>query len=202
MFTGILETIIGLALGAFLGHFFFRKESKDKFSAALFEEYKNIAQELAEILSKLKLQSLMPLSLTDNECQTIDDELGIFFYKYYLVLPQQVLEELNCLHECLLCRGEKTFVVKYEHAVPIVQPRISDDEVRDLIREVALVTKNRGLFDIYQRYKRLPRFVNLKCQARHVITVMHDCWNLSNIHEWEKRLPKQTISQIEKKKMN
>lgn len=202
MITGILETIIGIVFGACLGYLVFRKESAARFSATLFMEYKNIAQELAEILSNLKLQSLMPLGLTDNEYKRIDDELGLFFYKYYLVLPQQVLEELNCLHECLLSHGKQTYVVKYENAIPTVQPRISDDEVSELMREVAIVKTKRNLFDIYQRYGRLPRFIFLKCQARHVITVMYDCWNLSNIHEWEKRLPKQTISQIEKKKMN
>ena len=37
----------------------------------------------------------------------------------------------------------------------------------------------------------------LKIQARHVITIMHDSWNIDNIHEWKNILTKETIAQKE-----
>lgn len=190
----ILIPVITAFLGAITAYLFSRRKNTDDFSATLFAEYRHIAQELAEILTDLHLQSLMPQEFSVKECKEIDNELGVFLYKYYLVLPQQVIEEINCLHECLLCKGNRLFIIKQKNGVPIVQPR-NNDEVQQLIEDVAIVTTGKTFADLYQRYKKLPNSIYLKCQARHVLTVMHDCWNLSNIHEWKKRLPKETIAQ-------
>lgn len=192
--------ILGVIIGSFLSYVFSRKESKDKFSANLFMEYKNISQELADIFKELQLQSLMPLTVHKGIRDKIDKELAMFLYKYYLVLPQAVIEEINCLHECLLCNGSSIFMVKQVYGLPEIQKRTTDKDVKDLLESVALIqVDGRSLFDIYNQYKRLPNSIFLKCQARHVIFVMHDCWNLSNIHKWKKQLTKMTIAQRKKK---
>ena len=192
----VFELIVGAILGACLSYVFFRRKSRDGFSATLFMEYKNIAQELAVIFKELQLQSLMPLAVNKGVCDKIDKDLAVFLYKYYLVLPQAVIEEINCLHECLLSDGNSIFMVKQENGLPEIQKRITDEDVKDLLESVALIqVKGRSLFDIYKRYKKLPNSIFLKCQARHVIFVMHDCWNLSNIYEWKKQLTKMTIAQ-------
>ena len=191
--------IAGIIIGYLLRYLFSRKENRDKLNATLFAEYKIFAQELSDILKDIELQSLMPQKITTEKCYEIDNALGVFLYKYYLTLPQPVIEEINCLHECLLCGGKQAFIVKRKDDLPVLLPRTSDEDIRSLLEEVAVVTPKRNLYEIYQTYGRLPKSILLKCQARHVITVMHNCWNHSNIYEWQKRLPKKTIAQTRRR---
>lgn len=194
-FWGILTSIVCVALGACLSYIFFRKQNQDKLSVSLFTKYQNIAQELAGILKDLLPLSLTIQNYTTIQCNRIDKALGEFLYKYYLILPPPVLEEINCLHECLLCRGKNAFIIKTENELPVLQKRSTDEEIKSLLEEVAIVTTKKGLFNIYKQYKRLPRSIYLKCHARHVIKVLNDCWNLSDIHEWKNKLHKKTIAQ-------
>lgn len=199
-FSGFISGLIGIVLGTFLSYIFFRKQNKDKYSASLFAEYKNIAQELAEILKDLLTLTLMPQKYSVEQCNEIDKTLGEFFFKYYLILPQPVLEEINCLHRCLLCGGKNIFIIKKEKNLPVLQICSKEEDIKALLEDVALVTSKRNLFEIYQINKRLPHCLNLRCQARHVITTMHDCWNLSNINKWEKQIPKKTIAKRKARK--
>ncbi len=176
-----------------MGYFFFRKESKDKFRETLFTEYKNIAQELSGVLKDVLYLSLIPESFPIEKCKEIDRALSDFAFRHLLVLPQEVLQEINCLHVCLVCGGHNSYMIKAEDDIPILKPRNTEEEIKELLENVAFVTTQRTLFDIYKKYKKLPNSVYLKCQARHLMMVVNKCWNMSLFYEWDKYLPKKTI---------
>lgn len=189
----LLGTLLGLILGGVMGYYLSRRKSKDEFRASLFAEYRKIAQELATILKDVLQLSLIPEKITAEKCNEIDKALGDFVFKYFLVLPQDVLQEINCLHVCLVCGGTKTFVVKKMKGKPVLLPRATDRDVKNLLDGVALVTTKKSLFDIYKEYGKLPKSVLLKCQARHVMVVMNNKWKPSKIYKWERILPKKTL---------
>lgn len=190
----IMGTLVGIVLGAVLAYLFSRKGSMDDLNKTLLTEYKNISQELAEILKDILTLSLKPEKISAEKCKEIDISLGDFVFRHFLVLPQPVLEEINCLHVCLTCGGKKAYIVKHEGSLPVLQPRASDDDIKNILEDVAIVTTRRTLFDIYKKYGKLPQSVILKCQARHVMIVMNEHWNLSRFNEWAKSLPKTTIA--------
>lgn len=187
-------SIIGIFIGALASYIFFRKKYKAMFSATLCAEYKNISQELAEILKDILQLSLIPQKFTKEKCNEIDRSLSDFTFKYLLILPQPLLEEINCLHVCLISGGHHSYIVKNENGTPVLQPRESDEDIKSLLNGVAIVTTKRTLFDIYKKHKKLPPSVLLKCQARRVMTVMSECWNLSQIYKWGDQLTKKTIA--------
>jgi len=189
----LLGSLAGLLFGAVIGYYFSRRKSKDKFRTTLFAEYKKIAQELAIILKDILQLSLIPEKIPAEKCKEIDKALGDFVFKYFLVLPQDVLQEINCLHVCLVCGGTKTYVVKKMKGKPVLLPRTTDKDVKNLLEGVAIVTTKRSLFDIYKEYGKLPKSVLLKCQARHVMVVMNNKWKPSKIYKWERILPKKTL---------
>ncbi len=194
----ITGTIIGIVIGAIMAYLFSRRENKDKIRALLFTEFKNISQELAEVLQDVLYLSLMPDVIPKTKCKEIDRVLSNFAFKYMFILPRPVLEEINCLHVCLMVGGNKTYIVKQQNGLPVLQPRTSDEDIKSLLDEVALVTTKRNLFAIYKNYGRLPNSVLLKCQARHVMVVMKECWKMSDVYNWEKELSTMSIAKIKK----
>lgn len=203
-------TLIGATLGSsgIIGLYFYLEKRKANFSEVLFLEYKNISEELAAAMQDLLLLSLSDGSYSQNKCNEIDRELGKIFFKHYLVLPQSVLEEINCLHECLMCAGKKVFMIKVINNEPHVCERETEEEMRQLFEDVAIVTKDKTIFQIYKKYKDckqsipMRRSVFLKCQARQVLTVLDREWQLKDIHNWSEKLGKNTIASIRKPKNN
>lgn len=200
LLLGIIGTLIISISSAVISYKFFLKKAKDSYNAKLFFEYKKLAQELVDILGDLLTLSMAPCDYTTEQCNKIDRELGLYFFKYYLVLPQQVLEEMNCLHACLQCGGQATFMIDRTNATPVLRRRTTEDEIKELFMDVAIIAKDNCLSRIYKIHHRMPRYIYLKCQARHVITVLNDCWSLKEFHDWQKRLPKLTVLQREKLK--
>lgn len=195
LLTGILLNIIGIVVGAVAGYLISRLQNKDKYSAQLFSEYTKMAQELAAILEELLTLSLRPRKYTTDYCNTIAKELSKYYFKYYLVLSQQVLEEISCLHACLQCGGKYFFMIDRTSQYTKIRPCKKAEEINILFADIAL-TQTRQ----YKEYPRIPNYITLKCQARHVITVMHNSWDYKDIHKWQKKLPKRTVFQLTNKK--
>lgn len=193
LLTEIIIGVTGLVTGSALGYCVFRLQQKNNYSAELFNEYKLKTQELAVILEDLLTLSMLPRHYSTEYCRNVDKELSKYFFKYYLDIPQEVLEEINCLHACLQCRGKYLFMVDKTGGIPVLRPRRTTKELNDLFNDVALImTWN------LDGQKKIPRSIVLRCQARHVITVMHNCWKYKEIHKWPKKLPKRTVLQLEK----
>lgn len=179
-----------------MGFLFFIQKRRVQLSESLLLEYKAIAKELAIVLDELLPLSLYPHYYSQEKCKEIDKALSKFFFQYYLVLPQEVLEEINCMHACLIDKENRLYIVDKNESIPTLRPRVTADEIVSLLDEVALVKRERSLSEIYLEYNKLPRYVYLKCQARHVITILSKSWNMRDLYEWSKNLNKHTIAEI------
>ena len=129
-------------------------------------------------------------------------DLSLFYFKHYLLLPQKVLEEIYCLNACLYHQGKFGFMMASEKTgKPLLRRRKSTEEKMQLAKNASVFL--RGEETVLERFynKHIDRQPDtiLKCQARNVMTAVHDCWNISNIHEWKQQLSKQTIAQLEEK---
>ena len=100
------------------------------------------------------------------------------------------------MHACLIDKENRLYIVDKNESIPTLRPRVTADEIVSLLDEVALVKRERSLSEIYLEYNKLPRYVYLKCQARHVITILSKSWNMRDLYEWSKNLNKHTIAEI------
>ena len=93
----LISAILGCLLGGsgLLGFLFFIQKRRVQLSETLLLEYKAIAKELAIVLDELLPLSLYPHYYSQEKCKEIDKALSKFFFQYYLVLPQEVLEEIK-----------------------------------------------------------------------------------------------------------
>lgn len=185
--SGIIISVTGVVFGLIV----FKEKQRDNYSAKLFNDYKQMAQELATILEDLLTLSMLPRDYSIEYCRSVDNELSKYFFKYYLLLPQHVLEEINCLHSCLQCRGKYFYMIDRKGDVPVLRQCKTTKEFNDLFTDVALIETK-----LLDRYDLIPRHLALRCQARHVITVMHNCWDYKVYHKWQRKLPKRTVFQI------
>lgn len=182
LITGIVLTITSAISGAAVGYGIYRLKHRNNYSAQLYNEYKQMAQELAAILEDLLTLSMRPQKYSHEFCMALDKELSRFYFKYYLVLPQSVLEEMGCLHACLQTEGKYFFMVEKTKEPHVLRRCETAQEINNLFTDIAL-TKTRT----YEKYTRIPNYINLKCQARHVIIVMQDCWSSKDFHRWQKK---------------
>ncbi len=189
----VLTGIVVLVAGAVVGYFISKLQHRDDYSEKLFNDYIQMEQELALILEDLLTLSMWPCDCNTKFCNTIDNALSKYYFKYYLVLPQEVLEEISCLHACLQCGGEELYMVDRTKETPVLRPRKTEEEKNKLFKNIALIETKL----IKQNKIRIPNYLILKCQARHVISVMHDSWKPEDFQRWQKKLPKRTILQIE-----
>jgi len=204
--TQFICSLLGCVLGSggIIGLLFYLQKRKMIFSETLFSEYKNISQELVEILQDLLSLSFIPSKYTDEQLCEISENLSAFYFKYYLVLPQTVLLEIQSLYSSIYRKGDCMFLPVYDKKMKIyVQRKLSSEKEQiDFIKDTSLVLRN-SVESIIRFYKIHPERIAdtfLKCQARHVITVLDREWNLKNMHKWSKHTRKTTLCKRERNK--
>lgn len=204
-FADLICSLIGAFLGSggVIGFFFYRRKRRAEYDETLFAEYKSIAQELVEILKDLLSLSFIPNNYSDKQLNEIAENLSHFYYKYYLVLPQSVLREIQCLHSCLHRKGERLFdYYKDEKSQFYVQRWIRDEKKQiEFMKDTSIMLRS-NVNAILRLYRKHPDRIHdtfLKCQARHVIIVLDREWNIKDMHKWSIRRKKQTLYMQEKK---
>lgn len=111
LLSGVFS-LLAIIVGGLLGYLVAHKGRNEELCISLIKEYENVVQELCVILDELLTLSTMPKHYSANQCKDIDNALEKFFFKYYIILPQPVLEEIYCLHGCLQYQGAYSFVIK------------------------------------------------------------------------------------------
>lgn len=114
-------------------------------------------------------------------------------------MPQIVLNEINCLHSCLLTEGKTLFCIKEETRIEIC----SEDDVKTLFNDTALVNlgfeKNGNKRDIETYIKKYPlnnwnESLKINLQARRTIRVLSDFFEGCKVEDWSSILKKETLS--------
>ena len=202
-FANLIFTLIVAIIGSsgVIGFFFYRLKKKSEYNETLFVEYKSIAQELVEILKDLLSLSFIPNNYSDKQLNEIAENLSHFYYKYYLVLPQSVLREIQCLHSCLHRKGKRLFEYYKDEQSQFYKQRWIREEKRQIefMKDTSIMLRS-DVDAILRLYRQNPDYIAdtfLKCQARHVIIALDREWNIKDIHKWSIRRKKQTLSMQE-----
>jgi hypothetical protein len=196
--------VSGTIIGYFIGYIVARKKRKDIFSVALFQEYRDVADELENILKDLLSLSFIPKYYPASQLKDIADKLSAFYFKNYMILPQPVLEEIQCLYTCLHHNGKRMYVVGRDEYGNKVQKEIrKPQQFEYLLKDTSIMmrTSERAIRILYKDHPEKLKGSYLNFQARHVNTVMHDCWNAKKIFNWHNNLSKDTIAKKERKTM-
>lgn len=194
---GAMASIIGIVIGAVLSYRYFRKKEQDKFSKELYFKYQELAQELASCLQEFLPLSLKLQGYTEETFCRVDRELSNYFFKYYLILPQSVLEEISCMHACLRQNGNKIYIVDRTKDIPFIRSCEYEKETLEFFKEVTIFRTRKNWAEIYLKYKKVPKSIALRCQARHVIAAMQSTWQYKDMYSWKEQMQKKTLAQIE-----
>ncbi len=201
IFNSLVDAIAGIGgiiIGALLGYIYFRKKEQDKFSRDMYFRYQELAKELAICLQTFLPLTLKPQGYRARICQEVDRELSSFFFKYYLILPQSVLEEISCMHACLQHNGDKIFIVDKSNEIPLIRSCEYENETLKFFEEVTIFRTKKNWAEIYLKYKRVPRYIALRCQARHAIAAMQAAWQYEDMYSWRKQMKKRSLAQMDK----
>lgn len=199
---GAIIGLLGTIVGYFIGYIVARKKGKDDVSVSLFKEYRDVAGELESILKDLLSLSFSPKQYSEAQLKIIADNLSAFYFKHYMILPQAVLEEMQCLYTSLHYNGKRMYMVGRDEFGNKVQKEIKKPKQFEyLLKDTSIMmrTSERAIRILYKCHPEKLKNSYLNFQARHVITVMHDCWNIKRIYSWKNDLTKDTIAQKERK---
>lgn len=100
--------------------------------------------------------------------------------------------------------GKRMYVVGRDEYGNKVQKEIrKPQQFEYLLKDTSIMmrTSERAIRILYKDHPEKLKGSYLNFQARHVITVMHDCWNAKKIFNWHNNLSKDTIEQKERKTM-
>ena len=185
--------LLGGALGLLSGLILHRKQSQRAISAILFQKYMEIRDQLADILSDVASLSLVP-EQEHLDAQTHIERLSKCFYKYYDLIPQSVLMELNCLHSCLRKEGQFAYVVVGSTEIRKLDYH-NTREVGEFLKHVSLVVNDIAPITEFlaRGGGRKRRRLILNLQARKALQCMNDHFTFSDITSWQTKLKKFTV---------
>lgn len=192
-----ITTIAGIIIGAVIGYYYFRRQERDVFNRELYTKYQELSKELAVILQDFLPLTLRYIHLDENICMKVDQDLSAFFFKNYLTLPMSVLEEICCMHVCLQSKGSKIYIVDKSKSIPLIRPCEEEQEVLEFFRGITIFRTRKNWAKTYITYKRVPKYITLRCQARHLIATMQDCWQYTDMHSWKEQMQKKTLAKLD-----
>lgn len=194
-----LTSLFSILLGAILGYYFdYRKNSKNKnsdYCMTIYHAYKSVSMEIIESIMPLTSLSLKPRSLDAESLEIIRKNISDLYFKHYIYLPQIVLNEINCLHSCLLTGGRVLFCIKGMDKVEIC----SSEDVKKMFYDTALVSlgekKITNCIDKYSVDK-WSESLKINLQARRVIRVLAEIFEDKQVEDWNSILKKETLLQV------
>ncbi len=192
-----VTTIVGIIIGASIAYYYFRMQERDVFNRELYTNYQELSKELATILQDFLPLTLKYKQLEKDICIKVDQDLSAFFFKNYLTLPKSILEEICCMHACLQSNGSKIYIVDKSKSVPLIRPCEGEKEVLEFFRGITIFRTRKNWAKTYLTYKRVPQYIALRCQARHLVAMMQDCWQYTDMHSWKEQMQKKTLAKLD-----
>lgn len=200
---GVFSALLGTILGACLSYYFnVRKMYKNKnadYCMNIFEIYNRAASEIIQLLTPMVSLSLRTKYISCKQMEEWKKELSDIYFKYYIYLPQDVLNEINCLHSCLQTNGKKIFYVEDKYRI---KP-CGKNEVINLFEDTALIGGEReriiNIVNVYSA-ERFKVSLKINLQARRVIRIIAKNFEDKTIDSWSAFLKKETIYQTRNNK--
>ena len=146
------------------------------------------------------MEAFYPIKHTKEELKSVEENLSSFYFKYYLILPQSVLEEIQCLHLCLHYNGHRIFMPVRGSSGNTIKHLDKKEELESLVKDSFLThrTDKKAILRFHELYPERTADIFLRYQARHLITVLNENWNIEKLHSWKNTLGKETIAKREK----
>lgn len=167
--AGVMVAIIGFIVNLIMFHISQRKYISNK----IVEQYLSARDELSKQLCILA--SLKTIEPTNIE-QYIKN-ISLLFYKYYDILPQEVLCSLLCLNATL---ADNSNLYKFENNYLFP---IDEDDYPQFVDSIT-IAKNTNQFIYYQLRcgdVSIQNIVKVSLQARKVLTIMNEVFSHKKI---------------------
>jgi len=201
--TIVLTAVIGATGGffAYLISFFLEKrKNMMAFNMLIFKTYDRITQDIIDVLIEMtSLHVSGNRHHTKEKIREWKEKLSFVYYKYYNYLPKEVLNEINCLHSCLIFEGKFLYVIKEKNNMV----RSTDEDAIILFDDATLVSyEGKRISDSIRKYSvnRIPKSMKINLQARRVITTISKFFGSEKIEKWTSQLKKETLLTIKTKK--
>lgn len=200
---GAFSALLGTIIGAVLSYYFnVRKMYKNKnadYCMRIFGIYNSAATEIISLLSPMVSLSLHTKTISIEQICEWKKSLSDIYFKYYIYLPQDVLNEINCLHSCLQTNGKRIFYVQNKYNI---KP-CGKSEAIALFEDTALVGGEKDKIEnIIKKYsiEQCKTSLKINLQARRVIRILAQNFEDKTIDSWDAILKKETILQVKSKK--
>ncbi len=191
---GVLGTLSGIFIGGFLDFCKNHKSRNLDYNMKIFETYRQTASEIIEMLSPMVSLSLHHKNFPPEQLTEWKKRLSYLYFKNYTYLPQEVLNEINCLHSCLQYNGEKIFCIK--DGFNIVE--CDNEDALELFEDTALVGSERTRIETMIREYSVEKFapsLKINLQARRTIRVIGKIFESKTVKSWNAILKKETLFQ-------
>jgi len=181
----VITLIIGAILGLVSSTYVTYIQKRDSISIKLLEQFFKVRDEICD-----KLSGLASLKIGDpvdpKHVTEVREGISRLAYKYYDILPPQVLREIYCLHACLGDSKNRIFRCKDNLVVPITE----DHELQDFISDISLVDnlKAFGLVPLKSRNDAVKKSACINYQARCVLKSLNDHFTINHLMSWARAL--------------
>lgn len=158
----------------------------------VFDIYRNISDEIVRKLTPMTSLDLRHKRIPPRKIQKWKKEVSDLYFNSYVYLPQEILNELNCLHTCLHTGGKNMYKVVDKHKIV----KCTNRDVVKFIAEVAIIESKKSqlermlkLYDI----DNFPVSFKINFQVRRVIGTINKTFEDFKVDRWHTMLKKETL---------
>lgn len=182
--TLVVGTFLGLLPSIYLAYF----QHKQDITGKVLDQYFAAREQLCDQLSALANL------LVTNSCQLdvkivaeYQENVSKLFYKYYDLLPPEVLKEMLCLHTCLSDKENRLY--KHENNFVLL---IEDQDIEGFIEGISLIDNFKYYAAIPLRSKdsHIRRSASINYQARSVLVSINRHFTVQHFISWNRYLQK------------
>ena len=189
VFKDVILPIITLIIGTGLltNIIMSYRNQKNSISIKVVEQYFKAREDICAKLCELANISSNN-RIDENKIDYYKNEISNLYYKYYDILPKEVLFDLNCLFTCLSDRDGNIYRI-YDDKLYRVE---NCNDLENFLEKISLVKNFKYVAiplvkseDIYVR-----KSACINYQARGVLRSMNDFFTIEKFLQWDKYLAK------------
>ena len=190
----LISGVTGILFGYISSILIERFKRRMDYHKELFFLFQKVTDNLNVTLSQMASFNVSFNSINKEKLETLKKEVSTMYFRYYNLLPQDILNELNCLHSCLQSNGELMYFIDSNNTLQ----KAKDSDFRffeEISNNLTLVNNTRKLHDIITKHGigSLPPDIKINFQARKVIRKIDDFLSIRNVFDWTERISKTTF---------